>query len=77
MKFIFPIDGDVLFTNADGKTIDDGILVKVSVSCESGRNIAINGVTASEKDGVYTAEVYLDAYRNAIEAFDTCDKKRC
>lgn len=71
MKFVFPIDGDVLFTNADGKGFDDGILVKVSVSCESGRNIAINGVTASEKDGVYTAEVYLDAYRNAIEAVDT------
>lgn len=71
MKFIKPIDGDVLFTNADGKPCDNGIVTKVSVSAPKGRNIFINGNAAIEENGAYTADVYIDAYRNAIEVKDS------
>ena len=71
MKFIKPIDGDVLFTYADGKPYENGILTEISVSAPKGRNITINGNKAKEENGVYTAQVYLDAYRNAVEVNDT------
>ena len=71
MNFVAPIDGDVLFSIADGKPHENGIIVKASVSAPSGRKITINGVSAIEKDGIYTADIYLDGYRNAIEAVDS------
>lgn len=71
MKFVFPIDGDVLFTHADGKPCGDGLKTVVSVSAEKAANVKINGISAVENDGIYTAEIYLDAYRNAVEAVDT------
>lgn len=70
MDFVFPIDGDVLFSYADGKPCGDGLMTKVSVKASEGRRITINGVAAREENGVYTAEIFIDAYRNAIEAID-------
>lgn len=70
MKFIKPIDGDVLFSVADGVAKDEGLYTVVRVSGTSGHHIKINGVDAEEKDGVYSAEVFLDGYRNALEAVD-------
>lgn len=70
MKFLRPIDGDVLFTHADGEPYENGIVTEISVSAPCGRNILINGNSTTEKDGVYTAKVYLDAYRNAVEVVD-------
>ena len=75
MKFLFPIDGDVLFTNSDGRPYKDGILVNVSVLAANGSNIVINGNPATEENGVYTAEIYLDGYRNAVEVTDTISGK--
>lgn len=75
MKFLRPIDGDVLFTHADGKPYENGIVTEISVSAPCSRNILINGNAATEKDGVYTAKVYLDAYRNAVEAIDADTKE--
>lgn len=75
MKFLTPIDGDVLFTNAHGIPFENGIKTTISVSAPSGKKILINGNAATENDGVYTAEVYLDAYRNAIEAVDADTKE--
>lgn len=71
MKFLKPIDGDVLFSVADGVADENGLTTKITVSAESGRNITINGVAAAEKDGVYSAEILIDGYRNAVEATDT------
>lgn len=70
MQFIKPIDGDVLFSHADGMLTDNGLLIKISVQAESGKNILINGVPAQEINGVYTAEILIDGYRNAVDAFD-------
>lgn len=71
MKFLKPIDGDVLFSVADGTVQGDGLLTKITVEAPSCKKITINGVPATEENGVYTAEIYIDGYRNAIEALDT------
>ena len=36
----------------------------------NGELVTINGNKAKEENGVYTAQVYLDAYRNAVEVND-------
>ena len=71
MKFLTPIDGDVLFSHADGELLGDKLKTVISVSAPKGKSIEINGVTAKEEDGVYTAEICIDAYRNTVEAIDT------
>lgn len=70
MKFLKPIDGDVLFSVADGVADENGLTTKITVSAPAGRQICINGVQAQEDNGVYTAEILIDGYRNAIEAVD-------
>lgn len=71
MRFLKPIDGDVLFSVADGVAGERGLLTTVTVAADSGRNIQINGVDAKEVGGEYRAQILLDSYRNAIEAVDT------
>ena len=70
MKFIRPVDGDVLFSVADGVVRDGKLLTKVAVSAPSGRTIQINGVVAQEEAGIYAAQIALDSYRNTVEALD-------
>ena len=70
IEFLKPVDGDVLFSVADGVETPEGLTVKVSVKAEPGRFLRIGGAIAEETDGVYTADVLLDAYRNPIEASD-------
>ena len=70
MRFIKPIDGDVLLEVIDGQKAENGLLAKITVSAPAGRAIRINGVKAAEQDGVYTADVLLDSYRNTLEAVD-------
>ena len=71
MEFLKPIDGDVLFSVADGVAGEKGLLTTVTVAAECGRKLKINGVAAEETDGVYCAQVLLDSYRNSIEVMDT------
>jgi len=71
MEFLKPIDGDVLFSVADGVAGENGLLTEVTVAAERGRKLKINGVAAVETDGVYRAKILLDSYRNAIEVTDT------
>lgn len=71
LKFLHPIDGDVLFSVSDGVVEEDGLRTEVAVSAAPARKIRINGVPATEKNGVYTTKVFLDGYRNAVEATDT------
>ena len=70
MKFIRPIDGDVLFSVADGTADERGLWTDITIEAPAGKEIRINGVPAEEKDGRYTARILLDGYRNAIEAED-------
>ena len=71
MKFLRPIDGDVLFPVADGIETADGLQTKVTVSAPAGRKLRINGIPAAEESGVYTAQILVDAYRNHVECLDT------
>ena len=68
MKFIHPIDGDVLFSVADGTATEAGLLTKITLSAPAGSKILINGTVAQEVDGTFCCQVLLDAYRNTIEA---------
>jgi len=68
MKFLHPIDGDVLFSTADGEEKGGSLYVSVSLTVEPGKTVSVNCVPATENDGVYTATVRLDGYRNALEA---------
>ena len=69
MRFISPIDGDML-NERDGVVVGDQLVVSVTVSAETGHEISINGKTAVYREGFYTAEVYLGGYSNNIVAFD-------
>ena len=68
MKFLHPIDGDVLFSVADGVATEEGLRTKITLSAPAGSKILVNGQSARETDGKYTCEVLLDAYRNTVEA---------
>lgn len=68
MKFLKPIDGDVLFANSDGKLIDGKLLTTVTLRATSGNAVRINGVDAVEKQGEYSAEITLESCRNSVEA---------
>ena len=68
MKFLKPIDGDVLFTTADGFEEKGSLMTTVTLSAAPGCTVTVNGFAAREENGVYTAQVRLDWYRNALEA---------
>ena len=70
MKFLKPIDGDVLFSRADGQRVGEGLLISVTLEAPAGRRIRINGIPAEETGGVYSAKILIDAYRNHVEARD-------
>ncbi len=76
MKFIQPIDGDVLFSVADGTEKDGKLLTEVIISAPEGQTIFINGVKAQEENGNYTAQVAICSYRNAIEAVNADTQQR-
>ena len=68
MKFLHPIDGDVLFSVADGFADEAGLHTKITLAAPAGSKILVNGQLAAEEEGKYQAEVLLDAYRNTVEA---------
>jgi hypothetical protein len=115
IKFIKPIDGDVLFSVQDGVVIEDTLEIKVELLAPKGSIIRVNGVVAAsenerntddvkntnniriknidkvkdEKNNAnlccnlkenfnennkivceYSANIRLDAYRNAVEAIN-------
>lgn len=74
MRFVFPIDGDVLFSVADGEEIEGKLLTEVTISAPSGKRIQINGINAVEDNGQYKAKILLDSYRNTVIAKD-CDNQ--
>lgn len=70
MKFISPIDGDVLFSVADGTVHEGSLLTTVKVAAPAGHTICINGLEACEEDGIYAAPLFLSAYKNTVTAVD-------
>ncbi len=69
MKFISPVDGSML-SNVSGLLKESKLIIDVSLQAEKNKTITINGNLAIEKDGVYTAKVTLDSYKNTIVAND-------
>lgn len=68
-NFKYPIDGDVLFTEADGVLVDEKLQVTVQVFAPKDLHITINKNITEYEEGIYSATIALDSYRNAIEAF--------
>ncbi|MDR0574613.1 MAG: hypothetical protein LBG96_11395 [Tannerella sp.] len=67
IRFISPIDGDMLNAN-DGITVTDGTLItQVKITAPAGSKIKVNGVTAKYTDGIFQADVSLKNYENIIE----------
>ena len=71
MKFLKPIDGDVLFSVADGQKVGDMLRTEITLCAPAGRKLRVNGIPAQEDKGIYKASVSIDAYRNHVEAVDT------
>ena len=70
MRFIRPINGDVLFSHADGVPTSEGLLTTVFLSAPAGHQIQINGVAAQETAEGYEAQILLRGYRNTVHAVD-------
>lgn len=68
MKFLRPIDGDVLFSVADGTATEAGLHTQITLAAPAGSRLLINGIPATEADGIFRCNVLLDAYRNTVEA---------
>lgn len=67
IRFIHPVDGDVLFSEADGLLEDGRLIVPVSFSAPPNYSYTLNGISAVFKDNCYTAELAVSAYRNRAE----------
>ena len=76
MKFIFPVDGDVI-TPADGRLDENGkLFFEAKIESDPGDHIELNGLEMTESQpSVYTLEMTLDGYRNALTAEDKNGKK--
>lgn len=71
MKFLHPIDGDVLFAPLDGIATETGLLADISLCAPAGCKLLVNGVPAEEENGIYRCKVSLDSYRNTVEAVNS------
>ena len=68
MKFIFPIDGDVL-TPADGRLEEGRLLVCVRISAPAGaRQVMINGRPAIKEGTFWALELAFEAGKTRLEA---------
>ncbi|MBR2925998.1 MAG: hypothetical protein IKC31_00250 [Clostridia bacterium] len=67
LRFLSPIDGDVLFREIDG-TEENGVLTVPAVLCApSGTHVTVNGIPAKEGEaGRFCAEVPLCSYRTEL-----------
>lgn len=76
MRFLKPIDGDVLFGPADGRITEGKLLTTVTLQAMPGSSVRINGVEAVARDGVFSAEITLEDCRNRVEAVDLTTGER-
>lgn len=68
-SFISPIDGDVLFSTADGTVENGSLKTTITVAAPPNQTITINEQPTVFQNSTYTATIFLDAYRNAVEAY--------
>ena len=66
IMFLSPVDGDML-NEYDGKAVDAGLLIKVTISAPSGSRIRVNGVKARYADGIFQVDIKLKDYSNFLE----------
>lgn len=79
LRFLSPIDGDVLFEELDG-VLEDGMLnVPLTLAAGSNATITVNGLPAVEtKPGVYSVRLPIRTYRTELCAFchETAEKQK-
>lgn len=66
IKFISPIDGDML-NERDGKITNGNLITTIKIAAPSGSCIKVNGIKADYINGIYQADVILKNYKNSIE----------
>ena len=67
LRFISPIDGDVLFEEIDGVREDGGLAVLVTLSAAPNTTVSVNGIPAEETSpGSFSAKISLKAYRTEL-----------
>ena len=76
LRFINPVEGDVLMTEVDGEDVGGRLKTTVTIDAPQSGAVTVNGVTASISGGHYKAEIFLDGYRNRIEAIDASGNKQ-
>lgn len=66
IKVLSPIDGDML-NEYDGIIVNGRLQITVKITAPSSCKIKVNGAEAIYKDGIFSAIVCLDNYRNVID----------
>ncbi len=69
IKFISPIDGDML-NEYNGTVSDRELIIKVKIAAPSGSRIRVNGLRAKYIDGIFEVDISLKAYENVIELIE-------
>lgn len=67
LKFLHPIDGDMLHAN-DGIMTGESLKIQVKIAAPANSQITVNGTKAVYTEDGFTAEVSLDSYENLLEA---------
>lgn len=70
--FLFPIDGDCI-NAADGTATKDGINFTATIASAPGCKVTVNGLPATEKDGAYAADLYINPGRTVLHAKNETD----
>ena len=70
LTFVFPENGTCVH-KYDGTLQNGGIAIAVKISAEKDAEITINGQSTRFENGTYTADVFLDGYRNTLTAKNT------
>ena len=71
LKFISPIDGDML-SNAAGYAADGKLEITVSIAADPTACVSVNGVKAVWDGGCFKANVKLDSFCNTLTASCCC-----
>jgi len=69
LKFLSPIDGDMLHAN-DGVMTEAFLEIEVKIQAPKDSQISVNGIDAVRNGDDFTLKVALNQYENLLEAFD-------
>ena len=69
LHFISPIDGDMLHKH-DGIVMGETLQALVKIAAPANSSITVNGIQAKKSNGIFTAEIALANFQNAIELSD-------